>query len=70
MFGELPSWGIYVRHAKEIKFNNITLTSTKNDFRNAVVLDDAHNCTFKEMKITGPGVKKKPFSYQSTNINF
>ena len=70
MFGELPSWGIYIRHAKDIKFNNVSLTSTKKDFRNAVVLDDAHDCIFKEMKITGPGVKKKPFIFQSTNIRF
>ncbi|MEO8860653.1 MAG: glycosyl hydrolase family 28 protein [Ginsengibacter sp.] len=70
MFGELPSWGIYIRHAKDIKFNNMSFICTKKDFRNPVVLDDAHDCLFKEMKITWPAVKKKPFSYQSTNNKF
>ncbi|MEO9099264.1 MAG: glycosyl hydrolase family 28 protein [Ginsengibacter sp.] len=70
MFGELPSWGIYIRHAKDIKFNNVSITSTKKDFRNAVVLDDVHDCIFKEMKIAGPEAKKKPFVYQSSNIKF
>lgn len=70
MFGELPSWGIYVRYAKNIQFSNINLNCSKKDFRNTVVLDDAHDCVFKKIKITGPEANKKYFSHESTNNKF
>ncbi|WP_231491580.1 glycoside hydrolase family 28 protein [Pedobacter sp. Leaf170] len=41
MFGELPSWGFYVRHAKDITFNNVSFTYQSSDFRPAMVFDDA-----------------------------
>jgi hypothetical protein len=40
MFGELPSWGFYVRHAKGISFKNIKLNYQASDFRPAVIFDD------------------------------
>ena len=40
MFGELPAWGFYVRHAEGISFNNVRITLRKTDFRPAVVIDD------------------------------
>jgi len=40
MFGELPAWGFYVRHADNIKMKNIVLRSTGPEFRTACVFDD------------------------------
>jgi len=40
MFGELPSWGFYVRHVDGLKMNNIQLRLKDADFRPAIVLDD------------------------------
>ena len=40
MFGELPAWGFYVRHAEGISFSNVRITLRKADFRPAVVIDD------------------------------
>ncbi|WP_163407262.1 glycoside hydrolase family 28 protein [Flavobacterium ajazii] len=40
MFGELPSWGFYVRHANGIQMKNIRLALEKEDFRPAFVFDD------------------------------
>ena len=40
MFGELPAWGIYVRHARGIKMKNIKLVLESRDFRPAFVFDD------------------------------
>jgi hypothetical protein len=40
MFGELPSWGLYVRHAKGIDLRNITFTLSDEDFRPAFIFDD------------------------------
>ena len=40
MFRELPSWGFYVRHAKDITFKNVAVATKKCDFRPAFVFDD------------------------------
>jgi hypothetical protein len=40
MFQELPAWGFYVRHAKNIKMKNIILKLEDRDFRPAFVFDD------------------------------
>lgn len=41
MFGEMPAWGFYIRHAENITMKNIRLKLDKHDFRPAFVLDDA-----------------------------
>ena len=46
MFGELPCYGFYVRHADGVTFRNISLKLDGEDFRPAFVLDDATNVTF------------------------
>ena len=40
MFGELPAWGFYLRHAAGIEFRNVRLTSQGHDYRPALVCDD------------------------------
>ncbi len=40
MFGELPAWAIYVRHAANIKLKNIEVKLLAGDFRPAFVFDD------------------------------
>jgi polygalacturonase len=40
MFGELPAWGLYIRHAEGVKLKNITFKLASNDFRPAIVFDD------------------------------
>lgn len=40
MFGELPSWGFYVRHVKGLTFKNVNLKLSEDDFRPAMVFDD------------------------------
>ena len=69
MFKELPAWGFYIRHAKNITFENVTMTCLKNDYRPAVVLNDVQGAIFKALAITGPGPKKdKGYSYKSTGM--
>ena len=43
MFGVLPAWGFYCRHAEGIKFENVTLRVKDKDYRPALVCDDARN---------------------------
>ncbi|MGJ8656600.1 MAG: glycoside hydrolase family 28 protein [Akkermansiaceae bacterium] len=39
-FGVLPAWGGYIRHAKNVQFKNVTMTSLAKDAREKIVLDD------------------------------
>jgi len=59
MFKELPAWGFYVRHAKDVIFENLTLSCTKKDYRTPVVLDDVHGVTLNGLKASEPGEQKE-----------
>jgi polygalacturonase len=40
MFGELPAWGLYVRHAEGIHLKNIKIRYLKDEFRPGYTFDD------------------------------
>jgi hypothetical protein len=69
MFGELPAWGAYIRHADKVEFRNVSLTCEKKDYRTAIVLDDVHQARLGAPIIKEPGQKKETiFQYNSTEI--
>ena len=39
-FGVLPAWGAYIRHARNITFKNVNMTTRSSDQRKKIVLDD------------------------------
>jgi hypothetical protein len=49
MFGELPSWALYVRHTEGVILKNIIFKLKKNDFRPALVFDDVINLFTKKV---------------------
>lgn len=51
MFGELPSWGFYVRHVNGIEMKNIKLMLEKEDFRPAFVFDDVNGLVMKDINV-------------------
>jgi hypothetical protein len=51
MFGELPSWGFYVRHAEGIKMKNIKVSYVEDDFRPALVFDDVKGVALEDVTI-------------------
>ena len=53
MFGELPSWGFYVRHAEDITFRNVSLTLADIDFRPAFVFDDTKRVSLQLVSPSG-----------------
>ena len=53
MFGELPAWALYVRHAAGITLKNITFKIHSPDYRPAVVLDDVKDWDCKELHVRG-----------------
>ena len=70
MFRELPAWGVYIRHARDIQFSNVTLRCGKKDYRTAIVLDDVHHSQFISMNSKEPGNKKPFYQHHSTEIIF
>jgi hypothetical protein len=61
MFGELPAWGFYIRHAEGIKMKNVTVSYLKEDFRPAFVVDDTKGIELTDLSI--PTAKEMPVLY-------
>ncbi|HYW34769.1 MAG TPA: glycoside hydrolase family 28 protein [Balneolaceae bacterium] len=51
MFGTLPSYGFYVRHAKGIDFSNITISTKKKDERPVFQFKDASDVNLHYIKV-------------------
>lgn len=43
MFGTLPAYGFFCRHAKNLRLHNVDLTFDEDDQRPAIVCDDVHD---------------------------
>lgn len=69
MFKELPAWGIYIRHARDMFFSNITLHCAKKDYRLPVILDDVHTSQFSSINIKQTGGQKiNIYKHKSSEI--
>ena len=66
MFGELPSWGFYIRHVEGLTLKNVVLKVKKEDYRPAIVLDDVNNSSLEGVKIEGD---KKPISIIQNRVS-
>ncbi len=51
MFDELPSYGFFIRHARNIRFSNIYFKTGSDDARPAIFLSDVSNSEFRDMKL-------------------
>ena len=69
-FKELPAWGIYIRHASDIKFNNVKLSCGKKDYRTAIVVDDVQRAEFITTTIKEVDKKKPLYEKNSSGIIF
>lgn len=58
-FKELPSWGLFIRHAKGITLDNVRLVAGAKDYRPAIVADDVDGLVIKNLKTDEPGSKTK-----------
>lgn len=50
MFGKLPAYGFYVRHAKDIEFEGIRLNTIEDDKRHVLVADDVNGLKISNFK--------------------
>lgn len=55
MFGILPAWGLYCRHADGLVMENVSLRVTGKDYRPAIVCDDVSNLTMNGVRILSAG---------------
>ncbi len=69
-FKELPAWGFYVRHARNLIFENVTLTAREKEYRPAIVLQDVKDASLRNVQYLEPeGNRKKQLHvYQSSGI--
>lgn len=68
MFGQLPAWGVFIRHAHHLQFEGLRITAAKADFRTAIVLDDVHKTSFKKLRVKEPQSKKSIFTANSSKL--
>ena len=52
MFGELPAYGFFIRHAKGISLSNVEVSYLSDEFRSPFVLDDVNGVSFNH--VTAP----------------
>lgn len=50
MFGVLPAYAFYIRHARDIHMSDVRIAIRQDDARPAFVLDDVHDSTFKNAR--------------------
>jgi hypothetical protein len=51
MFGELPAWALYIRHAKGITLQNVQLNQQQGDYRPACIFDDVKTLRLNDVRI-------------------
>jgi len=61
MFGVLPAWGFYCRHAEGVNFENVTIRLKGKDYRPALVCDDVQNLQLDGFHVLSAG--KEPVIY-------
>jgi polygalacturonase len=50
MFGEMPAYGFFVRHVKDLEMNDVEVSYLKDDVRPAFVLADVNGADFHHVK--------------------
>lgn len=63
-FKELPAWGFYIRHARNIFFKNVIISALKQDYRTPVVMDDVQTIVFDKMQVKVADKNLKDWQYK------
>jgi len=50
MFGQLPAYGFYIRHAERIMMSNIRISFSKADYRSALYCEDVKDLTLDQIR--------------------
>jgi len=65
MFGELPCWGLYVRHTEGITMKNVKMLYSEADFRPALVFDEVRDINLKSVQVP-TGSESPVFLFNNT----
>lgn len=68
MFGELPSWGLYVRHVEGLTMKNIRLSIEALDYRPAMIFDDVHHLQLEAINVQGYTKSRPIILHKSSDI--
>jgi polygalacturonase len=49
MFGEVPAYGFFIRHAKGVSLSNVEISYLSDEFRTPFVLDDVNGVSFNQV---------------------
>lgn len=67
MFGELPVWGFYMRHASGVVMKNVTLRMAGSDYRKAFLFNDVKDLRQEKIQVSG-NTPLPYFFYHATTI--
>ncbi len=71
MFDMLPSYGFFIRHAENIRFSNVHLSTEKEDLRPALYLSDVTDADFGNINLgSNPKNDCTVFAESNRNIGF
>lgn len=65
LFDPLPSWGLYIRHAQDMRFEHNRIEKRADDVRPEVCVEDVRNIT--GLSAAGPEWNTYPFSEEKDN---
>jgi len=68
-FGAMPAYGFFIRHAKNIELNHVELKLENDDFRPALILDDATGANFENLIVSKVATVPSVVLKNSGNIN-
>jgi hypothetical protein len=68
MFGELPSWGLYVRHVEGLMMKNIKFSIAAPDYRPAMIFDDVHLLQLEAIRVDGDTKARPIILSKSSNV--
>lgn len=68
MFGELPSWGLYVRHVEGLMMKNIKFSIAAPDYRPAMIFDDVHLLQLEAIRVEGDTKARPIILSKSSNV--
>lgn len=56
---ELPAWGAYLRHAKDVSFKNVIFRAEQKEYRPAIVADDIDGLSIENVSYVEPNSEGK-----------
>ena len=51
MFGELPAWGLFVRHAEGVTLRNVEMVTNEKDYREGSIFEDTNGLVLSGIRI-------------------